>query len=132
LQPSITVLSKANNPLTADLPSDIKVEDRDLSGEKGINFVIGTNVLSRPEVLKLALISVGNTGYIISRERFDEPTIQHPGINVVNEYRLSDERLVLLKKVSNILVTWYIWKGIFKNPFPSSFNTHFVLIMFIQ
>lgn len=102
LQADITVLTKQDNPLVADLDmTGLKVEDRKLLGEQNCMLVIACNVLHHATLLQAAVSALADGACILTRENPDTKCMgdNRFGFEVVFEKTLGDEKFVLLRKV---------------------------------
>ncbi|CAH2093519.1 unnamed protein product [Euphydryas editha] len=94
MQADLQVLSNDD----VKMPSNINIEKKKLGGENNVLFLIGANLLKRPEVLKEALSSLRDKGFIISRElepinikdysdKYDVIGIQNTGFEFIVLFR---------------------------------------------
>ncbi|XP_047538483.1 fatty acid synthase [Vanessa atalanta] len=94
VQAELSIISE--DPI--EMPSNISVENKKLAGENNALIVIGANLLQRPEVLKNALATLREKGFIMSREKvpinrkdfsdkYDIITIQDTGFEYIVLFR---------------------------------------------
>ncbi|KAF7272913.1 hypothetical protein GWI33_014349 [Rhynchophorus ferrugineus] len=96
IQPAITVLSKTDLEVT-----NVTVEDKKLLTEVDCHLVIASKLLERPNILTIALGSIQDSGFILSREslEFDLNSYQNPNISIVSVFTIEKEKMVLVKKM---------------------------------
>lgn len=104
IQPTLTVFSKST---FEDLPSHIKVEDKLIESESDCAVVVGSKMLSRPEVRDKCFKVLKDGGFIISREDLNAQIVDE-AIDVITVYRTDSETLVLFKEKSKKVQKTYI------------------------
>ncbi|XP_063218658.1 fatty acid synthase-like [Bacillus rossius redtenbacheri] len=103
IQPDITVVTPPGKGELEDLSSNIHVEDRQLAGQQGCLLLIASHVLGQKEFLEKAVGALSPKGCIVAREKLDAaPAVADPSLKVVLDLCVEGERLVMLKKVTEM------------------------------
>lgn len=104
IQADNTILSDVNNPLLADLSSDILIEDKKLATDQTILLLVTPNVLSADcrEALKTALASVKESAFILAREKSNVTPVISPEIKLCAVFKTESEKFYLVRKVQKI------------------------------
>ncbi|XP_045453923.1 fatty acid synthase-like [Melitaea cinxia] len=88
---------KSKNPI--EMPSYVNVLKSQLSGQTNTVLLIGANLLERPQILKEALLSLRNEGFIVSREiRPINPKDYSNEYDIIGIQNTGSEYIVLLRK----------------------------------
>ncbi|XP_030748833.1 fatty acid synthase-like isoform X2 [Sitophilus oryzae] len=97
IQPNITVLSKTEIEVR-----NVTVEDKKLLTEVDCHLVIGSKLLERHTVLNVALGSIQESGFILSRESldFDPSSCKSDETTLITVFSTEQEKLVFLRKVT--------------------------------
>ncbi|CAK1589941.1 unnamed protein product [Parnassius mnemosyne] len=95
VQAELLVLSEES----IEMPSNITVENRKLSGESNTVIFVGANLLQRPDVLQLAVATLRDKCFIISREK-DRPNPKDYAdkYDIVTIQDTGSEHIVMFRK----------------------------------
>lgn len=97
-QPDVSILSDGNHPQLKEIESNITVEDKKLSTDQSVLFIIGTGVLKDDKLLEQVFATLKPGGFLLTREQADV----NPSLNTVDvclDAYLEQERLLLVRKV---------------------------------
>ncbi|RVE49124.1 hypothetical protein evm_006245, partial [Chilo suppressalis] len=82
-----------------DLPSNVTVENKKLTGESNAVVFIGANLLKRVDVLQQGIATLRDKCFIISREKDrPDPKRYSDKYDIVSVHNTGDEYIVLLRK----------------------------------
>lgn len=116
-------MSKADNPKATDLGSGILVEDKKLSTEQNCLAVIGSNLLSRTDLLQQALGSLKQDGFLLLRE-CPNATLPLDGFNVLLDRIVDGERILLVRKIPKVRKKIYLQSLSFHRVFILTYKTY--------
>jgi hypothetical protein len=85
--------------------TELEVEDHKLEEEENCTMVIASNIVQHRELLQTAAESLTDGGCILAREKVDTKNVLSSDfrLSIVFEKTLKDEKLLLLRKVIEIL-----------------------------
>ncbi|XP_053616908.1 fatty acid synthase-like [Plodia interpunctella] len=82
-----------------EMPQNITVENKKLSGESNVVMFIGANLLKRPDVLDQAAATLRDKCFIISREKeYPDPKVHADKYDIITIQDTGVEYLVMLRK----------------------------------
>ncbi|XP_066144652.1 fatty acid synthase-like [Euwallacea fornicatus] len=99
IKPDIKILSEV-----AIEVANIKVENKSLAAEKECSMVIASKIFKRPNILELALESIQNNGFILSREslEFDVSSVDVDTLSIITGFSTDSEQLIMFKKKTTV------------------------------
>jgi len=74
------------------------VDERKIASEQNCLAVVGSNILSKPDVIQQAFSALREGAFIIARESATD-SLPLDGFNVLVDYIVDNERILLLTKV---------------------------------
>lgn len=98
-QPEVFILSDGSHPQLKEIEgSNITIEDKKLSTDQSVLFVVGTEVLEDPKILEQVYTTLKPGGFLLTREKLNVNSSLN-NIDICLDASLDQERLLLVRKV---------------------------------
>lgn len=98
-QVDLCVVSSPDAP-TPEVDENVRVERRRLDEtDAGAAFIVASRLVHRADAVRAALAVVGADGFVIARESPNQAVEADSPLELLNEYCVGDEKIMLLRQV---------------------------------